>query len=125
MFRQPVLVLAGANETLTTAHTRAVGRGTITSVFTSDLVATGPGKADRAAVRAVGRDGPVRVGPAFHGPRDAVDKIPGALRRTPGRQRCATGRARSGTPVRVNVRGAILGISPQGRLVFVPKGDAS
>ncbi|MFD4034561.1 DUF2000 family protein [Streptomyces sp. NPDC058637] len=75
MFRQPVLVLAGSKEMLTTAHARAVGRGTITAVFTSDLFATGHDKANRAAVRAVGREGLDLVGLAFYGPRNAVDKI--------------------------------------------------
>ncbi|MFH9467609.1 DUF2000 family protein [Streptomyces clavifer] len=75
MFRQPVLVFAGSKEMLTTAHTRAVGRGTMTAVFTSDLFATGHDKANRAAVRAVGRDGLDLVGLAVYGPRNAVDKI--------------------------------------------------
>ncbi|MFE9907367.1 DUF2000 family protein [Streptomyces clavifer] len=75
MFRQPVLVFAGSKEMLTTARTRAVGRGTMTAVFTSDLFATGHDKANRAAVRAVGRDGLDLVGLAVYGPRNAVDKI--------------------------------------------------
>ncbi|WP_328897912.1 DUF2000 domain-containing protein [Streptomyces sp. NBC_00236] len=75
MFRQPVLVFEGPKEVLTTAHTRAVGRGAILSVFTSDLFATGNDRDNRAAVRAVRRDGMDLVGLAVHGPRNAVDKI--------------------------------------------------
>ncbi|MFE9816945.1 DUF2000 family protein [Streptomyces sp. NPDC005773] len=75
MFRQPVLVFEGSKEVLTTAHTRAVGRGAILSVFTSDLFATGNDRDNRAAVRAVRRDGMDLVGLAVHGPRNAVDKI--------------------------------------------------
>lgn len=75
MFRQPVLVLEGGKETLTTAHTRAVGRGVALSVFTSDLFSTGNDRDNRAAVRAVPRDAMDLVGLAVHGPRNAVDKI--------------------------------------------------
>ncbi|MEU9201629.1 DUF2000 domain-containing protein [Streptomyces sp. NPDC048332] len=75
MFRQPVLVFEGSKELLTTAHTRAVGRGAALSVFTSDLFATGNDRDNRAAVRAVRRDGMDLVGLAVYGPRNAVDKI--------------------------------------------------
>lgn len=74
MFRQPVMVFEGPKELLTTAHTRAVSRGVILSVFTSDLFATGNDRDNRAAVRAVRRDGMDLVGLAVHGPRNAVDK---------------------------------------------------
>ncbi|WP_326733544.1 DUF2000 domain-containing protein [Streptomyces sp. NBC_01022] len=75
MFRQPVMVFEGPKELLTTAHTRAVGRGVTLSVFTSDLFATGNDRDNRAAVRAVRRDGMDLVGLAVHGPRNPVDKI--------------------------------------------------
>lgn len=75
MFRQPVLVFEGTKELLTTAHGRAVGRGVPLSVFTSDLFATGNDRDNRAAVRAVRRDGMDLVGLAVHGPRNAVDKV--------------------------------------------------
>lgn len=75
MFRQPVLVFEGSKELLTTAHTRAVGRGATLSVFTSDLFATGNDRDNRAAVRAVRREAMDLVGLAVHGPRNAVDKI--------------------------------------------------
>ncbi|MFF1923279.1 DUF2000 family protein [Streptomyces sp. NPDC058221] len=75
MFRQPVMVLEGGKEMLTTAHNRAVSRGVTLSVFTSDLFSTGNDRDNRAAVRAVGRDAMDLVGLAVHGPRNAVDKI--------------------------------------------------
>lgn len=75
MFRQPVLVFEGTKETLTAAHGRALSRSLPVSVFTSDLFATGNDRDNRAAVRAVGRDGLDLVGLAVHGPRNAVDKV--------------------------------------------------
>ncbi|MGI5471344.1 DUF2000 family protein [Streptomyces sp. CA-132043] len=75
MFRQPVLVFEGTKETLTSAHGRALSRGVALSVFTSDLFATGHDGANRAAVRAVGRDQLDLVGLAVYGPKNAVDKI--------------------------------------------------
>jgi hypothetical protein len=75
MFRQPVLVLEGSKETLTTAHARAVSRGLPTALFTSDLFGTGNDRDNRAAVRAVHKDGLDLVGLAVHGPRNAVDKV--------------------------------------------------
>ncbi|GAA3161344.1 DUF2000 domain-containing protein [Planomonospora alba] len=75
MFRQPVLVFEGDKETLTRAHSRAVGRDAVLSVFTSDLFATGNDRDNRAAVRAVPRAGLDLVGLAVYGPRNAVDKI--------------------------------------------------
>ncbi|GAA2985000.1 MULTISPECIES: DUF2000 domain-containing protein [Streptomyces] len=75
MFRQPVMVFAGSKELLTTAHGRAVTRGTATAVFTGDLFATGHDAANRAAVRAVTRQGLDLVGLAVYGPRKDVDKI--------------------------------------------------
>jgi hypothetical protein len=75
MFRQPVLVFEGDKEVLTAAHERAVRRGLPTAVFTAELFATGHDDANRAAVRAVPRDGLDLVGIAVHGPRNAVDKV--------------------------------------------------
>lgn len=75
MFRQPVLVFEGAKETLTAAHGRALSRELPTSVFTSDLFATGHDQDNRAAVRAVPKDQLDLVGLAVHGPRNAVDKV--------------------------------------------------
>lgn len=75
MLRQPVMAFEGTKEMVTTAHSRAVGRGALLSVFTSDLFATGNDRDNRAAVRAVHRDALDLVGLAVHGPRNAVDKI--------------------------------------------------
>jgi hypothetical protein len=75
MFRQPVLVFEGSKEDLTRSHQRALGRGLRTAVFTSDLFVTGHDDANRAAVRAVGRDDLDLVGIALHGPKNAVDKV--------------------------------------------------
>ncbi|WP_433870196.1 DUF2000 family protein [Saccharopolyspora sp. CA-218241] len=75
MFRQPVLVFAGAEEVLTRAHARALSRSLTTAVFTSDLFRTGHDRENRAAVRAVGTDQLDLVGMAVHGPRNAVDKV--------------------------------------------------
>lgn len=75
MFRQPVLIFAGSKETLTAAHSRALGRGLLMSVFTSDLFSTGNDRDNRAAVRAVPTAALDLVGLAVHGPRNAVDKI--------------------------------------------------
>jgi len=75
MFGQPALVFEGSKEVLGTAHQKAVSRGTAMAVFTTDLFGTGHDAANRAAVRAVGRDDLDLVGLAIHGPRNAVDKI--------------------------------------------------
>ncbi|MGW8552315.1 DUF2000 family protein [Streptomyces tubercidicus] len=75
MFRQPVLVFEGTKETLAAAHGRALSRSLPRSVFTSDLFATGNDRDNRAAVRAVSKDGLDLVGLAVYGPRNAVDKV--------------------------------------------------
>ncbi|MEU8890026.1 DUF2000 domain-containing protein [Streptomyces sp. NPDC048442] len=74
MFRQPVMVFEGTKENLTAAHAKALSRGLSVGVFTSDLFATGNDRDNRAAVRAVGKDGLDLVGIAVHGARGAVDK---------------------------------------------------
>ena len=75
MFRQPVVVLSGAKEVLVAAHAKALARGMVISVFTSDLFSTGHDAANRAAVRAVPASGLDLVGIAMHGQRNAVDKL--------------------------------------------------
>lgn len=75
MFRQPVLVLEGSKETLTDAHTRALGRELPLAVFTADLFGTGFDAANRAAVKAVPRADLDLVGIAVHGPKNGVDKV--------------------------------------------------
>jgi hypothetical protein len=83
MLGQPVLVLAGGKEVLTTAHAKAVARGLALAVFTSDLFATGNDVDNRAAVRAVPRDDLDLVGIGVHGPRNAVDKVLKGVRMHP------------------------------------------
>lgn len=75
MFRQPVLVFEGSKENLVSSHQRALGRGLSVAVFTADMFITGHDGANRAAVRAVGRDDLDLVGIAMHGPKNAVDKV--------------------------------------------------
>jgi hypothetical protein len=74
MFRQPVLVFEGSKENLTASHQRALGRQMTVAAYTSDMFVTGHDEANRAAVRAVGRDDLDLVGIALHGPKNAVDK---------------------------------------------------
>ena len=75
LFRQPVLVFEGSKENLTGSHQRALGREMTVAVYTSDMFVTGHDEANRAAVRAVGRDDLDLVGIALHGPKNAVDKV--------------------------------------------------
>jgi hypothetical protein len=71
---QPVVVLEADAETLKAAHTRALGRELPMSVYTREMFSTGNDLANRAVVRAVGRDELDLVGIAVHGPRNGVDK---------------------------------------------------
>jgi len=75
LFRQPVLVFEGSKENLIASHDRALGRGMTVAVYTADMFATGHDEANRAAVRAVGRDDLNLVGMAVHGAKNAVDKV--------------------------------------------------
>lgn len=75
MFRQPVLVFEGDKQTLVTAHARALSRALPRAIFTADLFTTGNDHDNRAAVRAVPRDGLDLVGLAVYGPKNAVDKV--------------------------------------------------
>lgn len=75
MFRQPVVVLEGGKEMLSTAHGRALGRELPMAVYTENLFLTGNDRDNRAAVRAVARDSLDLVGIAVYGKRNAVDKV--------------------------------------------------
>lgn len=75
MFRQPVLVFAGAADDLRRAYERAMERGVRLSIFTEDLFETGHDEANRAAVKAVPSDALNLVGMAMRGERKDVDKI--------------------------------------------------
>jgi hypothetical protein len=71
---QPVVVLEADAATLTAIHQRALGRELATAIYTHDMFRTGHDEANRAVVRAVGRDRLDLVGLAVHGPRNGVDK---------------------------------------------------
>ena len=75
MFRQPVLVFAGAAADLRRAYERAMERGMRLSIFTEELFATGHDEANRAAVKAVPSAELNLVGMALRGERKEVDKI--------------------------------------------------
>ena len=75
MLGQPVLVMLGSAETLTSAHARARGRELPMSIFTADLFATGNDADNRAAVAAVRTDDLDLVGLALRGPRNVVDRV--------------------------------------------------
>jgi hypothetical protein len=71
---QPVVILEADAATLRAAHARALGRELAMSVYTREMFSTGNDLANRAAVRAVGRDDLDLVGIAVHGPKNGVDK---------------------------------------------------
>jgi hypothetical protein len=75
MFRQPVLVYAGAAEQLSAAHQRALARGVATAVYTEELFKTDNDDDNRAAVAAVPAGELNLVGLAVYGRRNEVDKI--------------------------------------------------
>jgi hypothetical protein len=75
MIRQPVLVMTGSADVLSSSRDRALGRDLPTAVFTADLFATGGDAENRAVVRAVPGADLDLVGLALHGPKNAVDKV--------------------------------------------------
>ena len=75
MFRQPVMVFAGSAEAIRGAYDRAMDLGVKLSIFTEDLFRTGNDLDNRAAVRAVQRDGLRLAGMAFHADRKLADKV--------------------------------------------------
>ena len=75
LFRQPVVVLEGSKENLADSRKRAFGRDLTLAVYTADMFVTGHDEANRATVRAVGRNDLDLVGLALHGPKNAVDKV--------------------------------------------------
>lgn len=74
MFRQPVMVLAGAAADLRAAYDRARARGLAMAIFTDPLFATGHDDANRAALAATGPDQMSLAGFAIHGPKNDVDR---------------------------------------------------
>jgi hypothetical protein len=83
MFGQPAMVFEADREELARALTRALDRGVVPAVFTSELFATGHDVANRAAVAAVSRNDLDLSGLAFRAPRGAADKITKGLRLHP------------------------------------------
>jgi len=75
MFRQPVMVFAGSAEAIRGAYDRAMDLGVKLSIFTEDLFRTGNDLDNRAAVRAVRRDGLRLAGMAFHADRKLANKV--------------------------------------------------
>ncbi|GAA3526665.1 DUF2000 domain-containing protein [Aeromicrobium panaciterrae] len=74
LIRQPVVVLSGDSERLTTTHGKLLARGMAIAVYTRDMFATGNDRDNRAAVRKVATADLDLVGIAVRGARNAVDK---------------------------------------------------
>src|SRR6476646_2572132 len=75
MFGQPVMVFAADAGRLACTLDRALSRGVVPTVFTTDLFCTGNDAANRAAVAAVPRERLDLAGIAIRGDRKTVDKI--------------------------------------------------
>jgi hypothetical protein len=75
MFGQPVLVFAADAPRMMRTLNRALSRGVMPAVFTSDLFGTGHDAANRAAVASVARADLDLVGLALRADRKTVDKI--------------------------------------------------
>jgi hypothetical protein len=80
MFGQPVLVLQADARQLATALDRALSRGVVPAIFTTELFGTGHDVANRAAVAARSRADLDLAGMALRAPRRDVDKITKGLR---------------------------------------------
>jgi hypothetical protein len=83
MFGQPVMVFEADASRLTRTLERAVSRGVVPTVFTTDLFTTGNDTANRAAVAAVPRQNLDLAGIAIRAERKTVDKITAGLRLHP------------------------------------------
>jgi hypothetical protein len=75
MFRQPVVVFEGNSEMLRAALGRALDRQLPMALYPENLFLTGNDRDNRAAVRAVPREGLDLVGIAVYGRKNAVDKV--------------------------------------------------
>ena len=71
---QPVVVFSGDSETLSSAHTKGLGRDLRMAIYTRDMFTTGNDRDNRAVVKAVGRDDLDLVGIAVRGPKNGIDK---------------------------------------------------
>jgi len=83
MFGQPVMVFAADAERLARTLDRALSRGVVPTVFTTDLFMTGTDADNRAAVATVPREQLDVAGVAIRADRKTVDKITAGLRLHP------------------------------------------
>ncbi len=74
LLRQPVVVLSGDRDRLSSTLAKAVSRGLATAIYTAQMFGTGHDEANRAVVRSVRGEDLDLVGIAVHGARNAVDK---------------------------------------------------
>ncbi len=80
MFGQPVRVFQAEAEQLARALERAITRGMMPAIFTTELFAIGHDAANRAAVAAARRTELDLAGMAICGPRRDVDKVTKGIR---------------------------------------------
>src|SRR5262245_33858367 len=80
MFGQPVMVFAADTARLARTLDRALSRGVVPTVFTTELFSTGNDDANRAAVAAVRREELDLAGIAIRADRKTVDKVTDGLR---------------------------------------------
>jgi hypothetical protein len=83
MFGQPVMVFAADAARLVRTLDRALSRGVVPTVFTTELFSTGDDEANRAAVAAARRDDLDLAGISIRADRKTVDKITAGLRLHP------------------------------------------
>ena len=79
MFGQPVMVFAADAARVIRTLDRALSRGVVPTVFTTDLFSTGDDESNRAAVAAVRREELDLAGIAIRADRKTVDKITAGL----------------------------------------------
>jgi hypothetical protein len=80
MFIQPVLVYEADASGLRRAYERAIDRGVIPAIYTTELFTTNHDEANRAAVARIDAQNLDLVGIAFRAERKSVDKIVDRLR---------------------------------------------
>ena len=80
LFGQPVMVFEATADELTRTLDRALGRGVVPAVFTTELFGTGHDEANRDAVAAVARTELDLAGLALRTERRDADKITKGLR---------------------------------------------
>jgi hypothetical protein len=80
MFGQPVMVFGADRDRLTRTLNRALSRGVVPTIFTTELFTTGHDDANRAVVAAAPRDNLDLAGIAIRADRKTIDKIVDGLR---------------------------------------------